>query len=53
MLILYDWEADETDARRGKISTMCTTLNKEKWWRSVVDAYHVMMPVMYAIHAMD
>ena len=49
----YDWEADETNARKRKISAMRSTLNKEKWWKSVIDAYHVMIPVMYAISAMD
>ena len=28
-------------------------LNKQSWWKSVIDVYHVMLPVMYAIHNLD
>ena len=47
------WEDDESDSAKEKINHIRSDLGKETWWKDVASAYHVMMPVMYAIRHMD
>ena len=51
-MAFHDWEDDESDSSKEKIN-IHSDLGKERWWKDVASAYHVMMPVMYAIHYMD
>ena len=47
---MFDWEAKKNMRVRDKVAKLHTNcLNKDKWWWSMVYAYHVMMPVMHAI----
>lgn len=49
----HDWESTQSGKVREKIKVLKTTLQKKNWWNGVMDAYHVMMPVMYAIRNLD
>ena len=52
-MAFHDWEDDESDSAKEKINHIRSDLGKERWWKDVASAYHVMMPVMYAIRYMD
>ena len=52
-MAFHDWEDDESDSAKEKINHIRSDLGKERWWKDVASAYHVMMPVMYAICYMD
>lgn len=49
----HEWEKEQTENIKEKVKGLKASLNKSAWWKSVVDAYHVMMPVMYAIRNLD
>lgn len=54
LLQLYEWEAEEKQVKaKAKILSHHQNLNKEKWWKSVANASHVMTHVMYVIHNLD
>ena len=48
-----DWECTQNAKVREKIVELKASMNKKTWWKDVIDAYHVMMPVMYAIRNLD
>ena len=52
-MTFHEWECTQNEKIRSKVAMLRTSLNKTAWWKSVVDAYHVMMPVMYAIRILD
>ena len=52
-MAFHDWEDDESNSAKEKINHIRSDLGKERWWKDVASAYHVMMPVMYAIRYMD
>ena len=52
-MAFHDWESTQTLKIKEKITVLNVSLTKRDWWNSVMDAYHVMMPVMYAIHNLD
>ena len=52
-MAFHDWEDDESNSAKKKINHIRSDLGKERWWKDVASAYHVMMPVMYAIRYMD
>ena len=52
--MFVEYEADEKqESVMTKVASIHQAINKDKWWKGVEDAYHVMMPVMYAIRNLD
>ena len=48
-----DWQLDQVERVKEKIAHLRGSINKPIWWRSVMDVYHIMMPVMFAICNLD
>ena len=52
-MAFHDWEHTWNEKVEEKVAELKTAMNKKTWWKSVIDAYLVMMLVMYAIHNLD
>ena len=52
-MAFHDWECTQNAKVRENIVELKASMNKKTWWKGVIDAYHVMMPVMYAICNLD
>ena len=48
-MAFHDWECTQNAKFKEKAAKLKVAMNKKTWWKSVIYAYHVMMPVMYAI----
>ena len=49
----YEWKQGQLEQVKEKATHLQAFLYKQSWWKSVIDVYHVMMPVMYTIHNLD
>ena len=49
----YEWQHGQPEQVKEMAAHLQAFLNKQSWWKSVIDVYHIMMPVMYAIHNLD
>ena len=52
-MAFHEWQSNQPEKVKEKIKLLKSSLAKKAWWNSVMDAYHVMMPVMYAIRNLD
>ena len=52
-MAFHDWERTQTIKVKDKITLLDASLTKRAWWNSVMDAYHVMMPIMNVIRNLD
>ena len=52
-MAFHEWQSNQPENVKEKIKLLKSSLAKKAWWNSVMDAYHVMMPVMYAIRNLD
>ena len=48
-----DCESTQVVKVKEKIKVLNALLTKRAWWNNVMDMYHVMMPIMYAICNLD
>ena len=48
-MAFHDWECTPNEKVKEKAAELKVAMNKKTWWKSVIDAYHVVMLVMYAI----
>ena len=52
-MAFHEWQSNQPKKVKEKIKLLKSSLAKKAWWNSVMDAYHVMMLVMYAIRNLD
>ena len=52
-MAFHDWECTQAPTIIERVSFLKSFLKRNAWWKSVMDAYHVMMPIMFAICVLD
>ena len=48
-----EWQEEQSERVKEKIVLLRGFISKPTWWRGVMDVYHVMMPVMFAVRNLD
>ena len=49
----FEWEADQTEYVKIKILSLRNDIASKVFWDEVGDAYHTMMPIIFALRQLD
>ena len=52
-MAFHDWECTQPPTTIERVAFLKSLLKRNAWWKSVIDAYHVMMPVIFTIRVLD